>query len=309
MKVGFSTLKQHIANVGPRFLSAGEQTMRSWAEHLHSLDEVPEIYREFFAGLSPEPGKFPYTVLTPSYEGFFVRANPKLICLVEPDIYVIEHRRKEMEVKCFPFADINYIEAGSVLLKSWIKISGITSTGLSAASFQFSVVTRPFFDPFIERARVIEPPFASDDLEAEQDKFLHLREDHLKFMNYARRSILPGEKIIADLMQPEIRLKILKAFYHTVTPAHISILTDRELILITEDNERLTRTGAPYGGIWYYIPLRRITVASLTERSGHTLTLSIQMPEDDEVSSIFGTANRAEAEALVGKINELVGGR
>lgn len=311
MKANFLTLKKHLASLRPRFHSApADQVMRSWAIRLHSCEEVPEIYRDFFASLSIEPDAFPYTVLTPTYEGFFVRTNPKMVCLVGSDIYVVEHRRKGLEVACFPLADINYIEAGTMLLKSWLKISGVTQTGLAASSFQFSTVTQPFLDPLVEAARMITPPFASTDFEAERAKFYYLLKLHFKFMNYARRSVLPGEQVINSLLQPEIRAKVLtlfdKTFCRIITPAHISILTDRELILITEDTERLTDIGAPYGGIWRYIPLRKIAAVSLCERDERTLTLSIQMPQNDQVSSIFAAEHRAEADTFVCRLTELI---
>ena len=307
MKADSLMLQQHIPHRGPRDLWANEETMRSWVVWLHSIDEVPEIYWDFFASLSLEPDEeFPYTVLMPSYEGSLIRSRPKLVCLVEPDIYVVELRRRMLEVTRFPCADVNYIEAGTILLKSWVKISGVTQDGLSTSSFRCNTVTQNFLDPFVDRVRAVTPPFASTDFESEQAKFSYLLDVHFKFMNYARRSILPGEQVIASLVQQEIRSKVLGTFYRNITPAHISILTDRELILIAEDKERFTRYGVPYGGIWYYIPLQRITAVSLARRDEHTLTFSIQMPQDDRLNLVFGAANRTEVEELVSQTNEMI---
>jgi hypothetical protein len=130
-------------NVPRIFMSAAEQTMRAWAKRLYSLAEVPEIYRDFFNTLP----MFPYTVLTPSYEGFLVKVNPKLVCSFDNQIYVLEHRSNRLEVTCYPAQNINYIEVGTILLKSWIKISGVTPNGLASSTFQFSAVTQPFFLP------------------------------------------------------------------------------------------------------------------------------------------------------------------
>ncbi|MBN1430659.1 MAG: hypothetical protein JXB07_19975 [Anaerolineae bacterium] len=297
---------QPVAIRGPRYLTANEETMRSWAMWLHSIDEVPDIYRDFFAGLSLEPGTFPYTVLMPSYKGSFIRAKPKLICLVGPDICIVEQRRNQLEVMRFPCADINYIESGNILLRSWLKISGITQDGLRSATLPFNTVTQSFLDPFIETVRAITPSGVSADFETERAKFYYLLNVHFKFMNYAQRSILPGEQVITSLVQQEIRTKVLKTFYRAVTPAHISILTDQELILITEDRERFTRHGTPYGGIWYYIPLRKIAAVSLTERDEQTLSLSVRMSHNDQLSSIFDKTNQVEVESLVGQLKELI---
>jgi hypothetical protein len=297
-------------NVSRMFMSAAEQTMRAWAERIYSLAEVPEIYRDFFNTLPV----FPYAVLTPSYEGFLVKVNPKLVCSFDNQIYVLEHRSNRLEVTCYALQNVSYIEAGTILLKSWIKISGVTPNGLASSTFQFSAVTQPYFYPIIELVRLISPSAnPPTDLQTERDKFDYLLNLHFKFMNYARRSILPGEQVIASLLQPEIQVKVLtllnKTFYHTVSPAHLSILTDRELIIIKEGLEKWTDNGTRYGGIWTYIPLNKIMAVALGERDNNTLALSIHLPENDEVSSIFAPANRSELEQFVGQLEKMRHGR
>ncbi|MBN1995139.1 MAG: hypothetical protein JW953_20780 [Anaerolineae bacterium] len=307
MNTALTFLKRFFSQNMPRILLTGaEQTMRAWARRIYTLSEVPEVYREFFEPLPV----FPYTVLTPSYEGFLARLNPKLVCTLANQIYVLEHRSNRLEVTCYPLAEINYIEAGTILLKSWLKISGVTPNGLVASSFQFSAVTQPFFYPIIEPARLISPSSNPPaDLQVEREKFTYLLNLHFKFMNYARRSILPGEQVIASLLQPEIQTKVLalfnKTFYHTVSPAHLSILTDRELILIKEDPQKWTGSDTRYGGIWTYIPLNRITAVSLLERDSNTLTLTIHLPQNDAVSAIFALTNQPELEQFVAQLESM----
>jgi hypothetical protein len=89
----------------------------------------------------------------------------------------------------------------------------------------------------------------------------------------------------------------------------LSILTDRELIIIKEDPEKWAGNDTRYGGIWTYIPLNKITAVSLGERDPNTLTLSIHLPQNDEVSSIFALANRSELEQFVGQLEKMRPGR
>lgn len=295
--------------VSRMFLSAAEQTRQAWAKRLYSLAEVPEIYRGFFNTLP----LFPYTVLTPSYEGFLVKVNPKLVCSFDNQIYVLEYRSNRLEVTCYPVQQVSYIEAGTILLKSWIKISGVTPNGLASSTFQFSSVTAYLLYPIIEPIRLTSPSSnLPTDLQTERDKFDYLLNLHFKFMNYARHSILPGEQVVASLLQPEIQTRVLtllnKTFYHTISPAHLSILTDRELITIKEDVEIQTGHGTRYGGIWTYIPLNKITGMTLAERDSATLTLSIHLPENDEVSFIFTMGNRSELEQFVDQLEKMCPG-
>jgi hypothetical protein len=201
-----------------------------------------------------------------------------------------------------------------VLLQSWVKLSGVTDRGLpNTSEFKFNTVTEHLFAPLVEKIRSATGCSQGIDPALEQSKFDFLGRANLKLMNYARRSILPGEQVIASLLQPKIRAKVLtlfkKTFYHTISPAHLSILTDRELITIKEDSERGADNGPRYGGIWRYIPLNKIAAVSLGERDPNTLTLSIHLPQNDEVSSIFALANRSELEQFVGRLEKMRHGR
>jgi hypothetical protein len=61
-------------------LSADEQTRLSWARVARSWDEVLEVFREPRAAAAGGSGGLPYTVLTPSFQGFLLRPSEKLIC-------------------------------------------------------------------------------------------------------------------------------------------------------------------------------------------------------------------------------------
>jgi hypothetical protein len=305
MSALFIFKKQH-PKPGVRFLSAAEQTMRAWARRIHLQEELPEIYRDFFKTL-PQGTEFPYTVLTPAYEGFLSKANPKLVCQLDQHLYVVEQRRKELAVTCFSNADINYIEIGTILLKSWITLSGVTPEGLASTTLKASAVTLPLFNPIVEKIRAISAGPTAD-LAAERAKFNDLMNVHFKFMNYARRSLLPGEQVITSLLQPEIQTPVVKmfnqTFYKTLSPAHLTILTDHELIVISEDNERWVK-GARYGGIWWYIPLHKITAVDLAEQTDNTLALSIHFPANDQITYLFTASNRPQVEALLTRLKPL----
>jgi hypothetical protein len=126
-------------------------------------------------------------------------------------------------------------------------------------------------------------------------------------MNYAKRSLLGGEKVIHTIFQPEIRASVWtglgRTFYRTISPTHMSILTDQELIMIRE-NER--RGGDDkYGGIWDYIPLNKIVGISLHEKDDHLLVLSIQLPNGESLEYLFRDSLRQEANQLLVLFGEL----
>ena len=127
-------------------------------------------------------------------------------------------------------------------------------------------------------------------------------------MNYSRRSILPGEKVIYTLLQPEIQVILFRflseTLAKTIIPAHITILTDRELITIREES-RGWFNQVRYGGIWNYIPLPKITSTSLKPKTEHTITLSIDLPQNDTLQTLFADSNKDEVDLLVNRLNDL----
>jgi hypothetical protein len=287
-------------------LTPAQESMLSWARRIVSFDEVPEVYKDFFKTLPDNGDEFPYTVLTPSYRvGFLRRTNPKLVCSSEEKIYVLERRGDELACTCYPLEDISCVEVGSILLKSWIKIRGVTSDGaLTSTWFECSLVTTRLFDPLVRKVRGAANNFEDKDRHQELAKFNYLANLNFKFMNYARQSIMPGEKVIDTLLQPEIHVQVFRllgrSFVRITCPAHISVLTDQELIIIRDEEDGLAwREGIRYGGIWDYIPLKKIMRISLAEREDDTLCLSIHLPQDDHIDCLFSTSNRHAVELFL----------
>ena len=290
---------------------SSQQTMRAWAQLIKSYDEVPDMFKDSFRALPINPDEFPYVVLTPAYDGFMrtMRCTPKLVCSLDNQVYVIEKVRNELVATCYLCENINYVEVGTILLKSWITISGLTEAGLTASTFKFSAVTLYLFMPIIEKIRrATNQNKPETDLNSELAKFNYLRTVHFKFMNYARQSIIPGEKVICTLLQPEIRTKLFKlfnrAFWRTISASHISILTDRELVIIREDQERWVKDTS-YGGIWSYVPLNKVRAIALAENDDNTLTLSIELPAQDCLQARFSDTNKFEVASFLSSFREL----
>ena len=292
-------------------LSAAEQTKSSWAKSIESYDAVPNVYKDFFEPFLADGRVFPYTVLTPSYEGFIHRTTEKLICNFGHEIYVLERSGNTFEAQCYPLEGISYVEVRTILLDSRIKISGVTRHGVPTSStLKFNSVTDYLFTPILERIRLAT--FDSKDAaqSSELEKFDHWVRLNYKFMNYAKHSLLAGEKVIHTIMQPEIRASVLtvlgKTYYRTISPTHVSILTDRELILIREE---VRKSGEDkYGGIWDYIPLNKIVTLSLSGKDSNLLVLSIQLPESARLEYLFQASAKREIDQLLERFRELTTG-
>ena len=316
---------ERVAGIKPNFplLTAAEQTKQSWAKAIETYDEVPEVYKGSFETLVGDASRFPYAVLTPSYAGFITRAKEKLVCCLDGKIYVLEEARGDLVSTCYSIGDISYVEVGSVLLQSWIKIRGLTSDGvLTSSEFKFNSVTDHLFTPIVEGIRPAADCSEGIDLSRERSKFNYLRWSNHKLMSYAKRSLLPREQVVHFILQPEVRVEVLRllgsSFFKTLCTPHLSILTHRELILIQDGDRKRWGSrasygcakygGVRYGGVWNYIPLDKITSISTADAQNDLLTVSIRLPGDDGIESVFSVSNRGEVDKLLSRFEAIGGG-
>ena len=173
----------------------------------------------------------------------------------------MERNGSAFKTHCYPIDKISYVEFETALLASSFKICGMTSQGFhTSTTLIFNSITDYLFKPILKRARLITKESEGTDQSSELEKFEHLIKVNYKFMSFAKRSLLGGEKVIQYILQPEIRESILKflrkPYYRTISLIHMCILTERELIVIQESVAQ--RKEDRYGGIWNYIPLNQI---------------------------------------------------
>ena len=291
-------------------ITADEQTMLSWARAVRSYDEIPEIYKSFFDALpSGKLNPFPYTVITPKFKGFIKPESEKLICIPGERIYVLERSKNKLVSTCYPLNDVCYVEIGTILLYSWITIAGTDIHGvLTSSTLKFNLVTDYLITPIVESIRCVTAIVTDANPCTETAQFDTLISSNFKFMNYAKRSIRPGEKVIQAILQPEIRSEVLKLFNvpfsRLVSTAHLTILTDTELIIIRDDEKQGWLKGARYGGVWRYIPLDKVTASSITAKENDLLVLSILLTENQHVDSLFQASKKAELDLLLEQLKE-----
>jgi hypothetical protein len=294
-------------------LTPAEQTRLSWARRVNSYDEVPEFYKSFVDALLLDTGAFPYLVLTPTFKGFFRPENEKLVCSLGHEIHILERVGNRLVPTCYTVRNINYVEVGLILLQAWITIRGVAGDGLlTSSTLKFNSVTRYLFNPILDRMRSAPDGCPGVDLNVERAKFDYLSSLNFKFMNFARRALMPGERVVHILLQPWIRAKLLtilgRSFFRTISPAHLSILTDRELIMIRDDSGPGWHNEARYGGIWNYVPLDKIRRVSLTTRDEDLLVLSIHLPEEDHVDALFSVSMQPDVEEFLLQFEHLMPG-
>lgn len=296
-------------------LTAAEQTRLSWARRIDSLDDLPPAY---VAGVQPSverTGHFPYAVLTPSYAQFISRTTEKLVLCLDDEVRVLERSAtrvdgSELRITAFYYADLSAVEIGCVLLKSWIRLLGRTTAGpCTAITIRFNTVGDYLFFPLLNRIRGVA---AADQaladpalLEHERACFNYLAHDHFKFMNAAKKSLLPGEHVLDSLMQPEIRTPLVTLFGHaylrSLAPAHIVVLTDRELIVIAEEHLGFWGGETRYGSIRTCAPLHKVCDATLAAER-NLLRLTVELEHEQSLALDFLPEQRPALEQLIARL-------
>jgi len=260
------------SQLGP--LTAFEQTRRSWARVVETAAQLPPGFRGLADSFAGAP--FPYAVLTPTYEGFLRRRVERLVWCAEDSVWVAEQARERLSVTAIDIADLDALEIGRILLKSWITFIGVARSGAPVAcTLEFNTVTDRLFNPILAAVRGGTPALA------EPEGLANLARKNMKMAYFARCNQLAGDTL---------RSLVLQDMLPRSNPAHLTMLTNRELILIRE------APGATrYGAVTSVVPLGGISGVGLEERKPGRLTLSVCLRHGGVIEAVFGPENRAAA--------------
>ena len=121
-------------------LTASEQTKGSWAKEIETPEMIPDLYKDFYKTRFNGNNNFPYSVIPPKFNGFLRQENEKLICSLDNKIIILENTNSQLIEYCYSIQDINYVEAGSILLKAWIRINGLTDVGQGGMFFTVMLI-------------------------------------------------------------------------------------------------------------------------------------------------------------------------
>lgn len=288
-------------------MTGARQTMAAWTKVVDSLEDVHPAYKSFFEGR-----KFPFTLLAPSLAKPKGKTTEKLICDMDDAIHILERKGGQVVAKSYPYRDICTVEVGSILLSSWLTVSGITSTGeTSASTIDFNTSSFRHYEIFLKKLRPSPNENGEGQSKAEQDKFDYLSALNFKLMNYGRSSLIGGETVRQVILQSEIKKPVWAAlgdlFQRLVTPPHLTVLTSHELILIEDIGRGRKAHESQYGGIWQYIPLQRIQSATWSETGDDCLTLSLTVAPHQTIEKIFSAGAQAELRQCCVQLQEIIG--
>ena len=306
-----SRIQRIVARVRANWPRIPPQDTRAhtWARRLDKYQDLPELYRPFFDALSAQHTEpFPHTVLTPTFKDIPRRAErEKLVCLLGDELLILEHLDDHLAETRFPLNGRCFVERGVILLQAWITIRGkAPDGGLKSATLRFNSVTDHIMTPFVDRLRPAPAAASVVDLDAERERFNYLAQTHYKFFSHGRSSIRPGARVQHLLLQPEIRRTHFTVLGYSLSrrlsPAHLLVMTDAELIDIRDDETQYWLKGAAHGAIWTYMPRSVIRNASLRPLENQLLSLRIEVAGDIHVTSTFEPQAEPQLQRLLQEV-------
>ena len=297
-------------------LTGARQTMLSWVKAVESYAAIPDIYKESCKSILEDCHPFPYVVFTPKnsdnkQQG---KITEKLLCEIDGVFHIWEHVDGKVILTSYPLDTMSFLEVGNVLLFSWLTISGLTGDGVaSSTTITFNTATSHFLSPFIEKLRPAQVGVEETDWKLELSKFDYLSSINFKLMNYAREGLVRGEKVICSILQPRIRKHIFtifgQKFYRNKILSHLALLTDKEVILIGDDEKspEIKGKGERYGGVWQFIPVRNIAAVMLTEAGDGLVTLSIKLAFGDvHLDKVFEISKKTALEDFKKELERMI---
>ncbi|MBN1919841.1 MAG: hypothetical protein JW892_01240 [Anaerolineae bacterium] len=287
----------HIEQSGASTLTGSKQTMASWARVIESPEDIPPAYQDAYAAITQGKPEFPTLILTPASRELSRKISEKLLWTADKLLTVLERDGKQITVHQFALDTLRDVEVGTILLYSWITISGMTQTGEFAVStLAFNTATLRHFTSLLEQAREFPAKAPSVAPHTEHAKLDYLQGSAYKFMNFGKSSLRPDAHVLGSLWQPEIRVKSFDLLgvklYRTISTAHLLIITDKEITLIRDDARIKSVRGSRHGGVWRYIPKRSLVATEIGETTSDLLTMNLFLTNDGHLDILFAAEQR-----------------
>jgi hypothetical protein len=293
-------------------MTGARQTMLSWARVIDSVESLPEIYKNSCQTLIENVKPFPFMVLVPPQAGDWKRKPiERLLCDIHNTFYILESTGNQVVTTGYSYQDINRLELGNILLYSWFSINGKTIAGTNTVlTVEFNEASLRHFEPFLRKMRPAPILINPSEMIGEKAKLEYLLTENYKYLNFAQQSLVYGDKVIQSVYQPQINqpgLKVLeRTFYHSLSLAHLTILTNREVILIGDAEGISEKKRNKYGGIQCYIPLHSLVSISMEDEPGGYLRLIFHVTPDEKFLKIFDASRMQEIENLKKSIEAVI---
>jgi hypothetical protein len=242
-----------------------------FASSLNSLDEAPEPLRSAMLAALPPDNAIRLLVFGPASKTLDGRWPAALLAVLEREWVVVSGTEEiPPRVARCDFANTLFVEMTSILLYGELRIDFVGAGRAQTAEIHFNTVMERLYQ---EAVQVVLNGMDGVATAAPVDSHEHypaLKSLPLKFCNAMLGFVPMGQRVLGVVHWPAVLGRRLILFQQELAPAAALALTDRELLLISEEKTRSwLRTGYPskYGIIVTHCPLSRLEGYHVAERS------------------------------------------
>lgn len=275
------------------------ETMRTWEVEIENYINLPETFKEALHEFSEQNYSFPFTIYLPENSSKSSnRRSAKLISVFNKKIHIYDKCDNKLEETCFKLQDIDYLKKGTVLLRSWIIINGISNGNKSSIKIDYNTVNDKIFNKLLYLLR-----FGENVIETSNDQegisMLHYLEAlDYKYFNCSKANLLNNSHLVYSIYQCEICKKIAKSINFRIFPTHNTMLTDKELIIISEEYHKI-KNKSDYGTICSYIPIGNIKDIEIQHNEVKNIyTCTINIKDRNFIKLLYEPSNQEKLQLL-----------
>ncbi len=242
--------------------------MRRGAEHflvpIKSVDELAPPVSAAIRAVQPDSGIRRIILIPPQeYPTFRIswlrdlpfgwRKTPKRTLVFGDDqiTLVEESPSGDLSTILIPYARICDLHLCTVLLYAYMELHWVDEAQIQSLRIEFTLVGLPHIRRGLEHVRARMLPTLPESTSAAVPPLEGLP---LKFRNFTRSSLLPGERVHTTIFQPAVRREV-GIFHPLIAPNCAAVVTDYHLIFVEEEVSGACREYA--ANVRFY-PLSRI---------------------------------------------------
>jgi hypothetical protein len=263
---------------------------------LNAIHDAPEPFRSALVDNFPfqEPVRFLVHAPTFATDG---SRSPATVLAIANTGWLVASEEEEgiVSVQECSFGDTLFLELTSILLWGQLKIHFAAAGSNYSAIARFDTVGEEFYRDAIDLLLNSFDQTVADAIDNDRDSFLISESWPLHFRNEALRYRPKNQRLLTATQWPSV----MSGFQRELFPAGALLVTERELVLISE--EKISPRQHPgdlhrFGGIITYLPIAQLRDFQLTQHERFdVLALQVHSIHGEEKLEIVFPADHEKA--------------
>ena len=263
---------------------------------LDAIHDAPELFRSALVDNLPSQEAVRFLIHAPTFATEGSR-SPATVLAIANTGWLVASEKEEgvVSVQKCSFSDTLFLELTSILLWGQLKIHFAAARTSYSAIVRFDTVGEKFYREAIDLMLNSFDQTVADTIDNDRNSLLVSESWPLHFRNEALRYRPKNQRLLAATQWPSV----MSGFERELFPAGALLVTERELVLISE--EKISPRQHPgdlhrFGGIITYLPIAQLRDFHLTQHERFdVLALQVHSIHGGEKLEIVFPADQEKA--------------